>query len=73
MGKHSKKFNTAAKLWAAFEEYVNSCNSRTVIRTEFSQKEADFVTKKIPHPVSVNLNGFCSALTNAILRYAERR
>lgn len=60
MGEHRKKFNTAAKLWAAFKEYAEECDSKTVVKTEFSQKEADFVTKTIPHPVSVNITGFCS-------------
>ena len=60
MGRHSKKFNTGAKLWEAFEEYISDCNLKTVTKTEFSQKECEFITKKIPHPVSVNLSGFCS-------------
>lgn len=71
MGKHSKKFNTAAKLWEAFEDYVEDCNSRTVIKTEFSQKECKFIANAIPHPVSVNLNGFCSYIGMSYQNFYE--
>lgn len=70
-GAYSKKFNTAAKLWGAFEEYVEECDKKTVTKTEFSQKESDFITKSIPHPVSVNLGGFCSYIGMSYQNFYE--
>lgn len=45
-----------AELWEQFKE---KCDSKTVVRTEFSQKLGKFVTETIPSPVTYTVAGFC--------------
>lgn len=56
MGRQ-KKF-TAESLAEKWEEYKQYCDSQTVIRTEFSQRKADFITRKIPSPITYTIKGF---------------
>lgn len=50
----------AEALEAAWEEYKEQCDSRTVVTTTFSQKSGQFVTAEIPHPVTYTVKGFCA-------------
>lgn len=56
MGRR-KKF-TAKSLSEKWEEYKQYCDSQTVVRTEFSQRSAEFVTQKIPSPITYTIKGF---------------
>lgn len=71
--EHSKKFNTAKAMWEKWERFKAYCDSRTVTRTEFSQKSSEFVTAEIPAPVTYTIKGFCKYIamteTNFYLTY----
>ena len=45
-----------AELWEKFKE---KCDSKTVVRTEFSQKLGKFVSETLPSPVTYTVVGFC--------------
>ena len=55
----AKKFKTAKIMWDMWNEYKAYCDSRTVTRTEFSQRTSEFVTAEIPAPVTYTIKGFC--------------
>lgn len=55
----AKKFRTEKAMAASWEQYKQHCDSKTVTRTEFSQKTAEFVTAVIPAPVTYTIKGFC--------------
>ena len=42
----------------AWEEYKKICDENTVVKTEFSQRTAQFVTAEIPSPITYTLKGF---------------
>ena len=44
------------RLW---DEFKADCDNAVVVRTEFSQKDSDFVTREIPSPISYTILGFC--------------
>lgn len=44
----------------AWEEYKKLCDENTVVKTEFSQRTAQFVTAEIPSPITYTIKGFCS-------------
>lgn len=50
---------TVKKLADYWEAYKRDCDDHTVVRTEFSQKESDFITKIIPNPITYTIKGFC--------------
>lgn len=56
MGRR-KKF-TVKSLSSQWEAYKDYCDSQTVTRTEFSQRQAEFVTQKIPSPITYTIKGF---------------
>lgn len=58
MGRN-RKFTSERSLAEAWEEYKKYCDSKTVIRTEFSQRLGQFITAEIPHPVTYTIKGFC--------------
>lgn len=65
MAKRTDVFNIdnkplAQAVWEKYLEYKEHCNSRTVTRTEFSQRTSEFVTAVIPAPVTCTLKGFCN-------------
>lgn len=69
-----KKISSPKKMADAWEEFKQRCDSKTVVRTEFSQRESRFVTETIPAPVSYTLLGFCNYLglsTQAFSEYYE--
>lgn len=43
-----------------WEEYKKKCDENTVVKTEFSQRIAQFVTAEIPSPITYTIKGFCS-------------
>lgn len=57
--EYSKRFNSDKALWDKWEEYKEHCDNRTVTKTEFSQKNSEFVTAVIPAPVTYTIKGFC--------------
>lgn len=82
MAKNTEVFKVNGKtlgeaIWEKFLEYKDDCNSRTVTRTEFSQRESRFVTAVIPAPVSCNMKGFCNYVgmteQNFYQTYAKRK
>ena len=44
------------RLWDEFKE---DCDNAVVKRTEFSQKDSDFITREIPSPITYTVKGFC--------------
>lgn len=54
---YSGKWRTAAALEAAWEEYKEYCDNKTVIKTGFSQKDG-FVTSEVPSPITYTIKGF---------------
>ena len=52
-------FKTAKTMWEKWDAYKEYCDTKTVIRTEFSQKSSEFVTAVIPSPVTYTIKGFC--------------
>lgn len=58
MGR-TRRITSPKKMLDLWEEYKQVCDSKTVVRTEFSQKESRFVTSEIPAPVSYTVLGFC--------------
>lgn len=57
MASHKLTNKTLAEKWQAYKEH---CDSHTVQRTEFSQKEARFITQEIPNPITYTIKGFCN-------------
>lgn len=55
-----RKIASAKALTAAWDNYKQYCNSKTVVTTAFSQKSGEFVTAKIPKPVTCTIKGFCN-------------
>ena len=55
----AKMFKTAKILQEKWDEYKEYCDTKTVIRTEFSQKSSEFVTAVIPSPTTYTIKGFC--------------
>lgn len=51
-----------AKMLEKWEEYKDWCDSQTVVRTEFCQKTASFVTAEIPAPITYTIMGFANYL-----------
>lgn len=71
--EYSKKINSPKAMREAWEAFKAYCDSKTVIRTEFSQKTSEFVTAVIPSPITYTIKGFCSFVgmteTNFYLTY----
>lgn len=59
LGHGSNKSITVRRMFKLWNEYVEECDNAKVIRTEFSQKDSDFVTREIPAPITVTIKGFC--------------
>lgn len=57
MGRH-KKFKPK-ELEEKWEEYKEYCDSRSVIRTEFSAKECVYVTTNEHKYITYTIEGFC--------------
>ena len=57
--EYKKKINSATAMAEAWEQYKAVCDSKTVTRTEFSQRTSSFVTAVIPSPVTYTIKGFC--------------
>lgn len=57
--EYKKKINSAKAMEDAWEQYKMECDSKTVTRTEFSQRLSQFVTAVIPSPVTYTIKGFC--------------
>lgn len=55
-----KRFPTPDDMLADWNEFKKECDMATVIRTEFSQRLAQFVTETIPSPITYTILGFCS-------------
>lgn len=55
----AKMFRTANAMWEKWTAYKMFCDSKTVVRTEFSQKSSEFVTAVIPAPITYTIKGFC--------------
>jgi len=51
-------FQTPDDLLSAWEIYKNYCDNKTSIKTEFSNKISDFITKEIPTPITYTIEGF---------------
>lgn len=82
MAKNTEVFKVDGKtlgqaIWDKFLEYKETCNSKTVTRTEFSQRESRFVTAVIPAPISCTVKGFCNYVgmteQNFYQTYANRK
>ncbi len=58
MGR-AKKFKTAKALSAAWEEYKAWCDSRQAMTHGFSQKNSEFVSKRLQRSVTCTIEGFC--------------
>lgn len=56
--EYKKKVNSANQMWNAFLEFLDDCNSKTVVRTEFCQKSGEFVTAVIPAPITATKKKF---------------
>ena len=71
----SKRFNTPEAMQDKWKEYKEYCDSQTVTRTEFSQKNSEFVSATIPAPITYTIKGFCIWLgmteTNFYLTYND--
>ena len=71
--EYSKKIKTPKAMEEAWEAFKAYCDSKTVVRTEFSQKTSEFVTAVIPAPITYNIKRFCSFVgmteTNFYLTY----
>lgn len=69
----AKIFESDQMMLEKWEEYKDYCDSRTVTRTEFSQRTSEFVTAVIPAPVTYTVKGFCVYIgmteTNFYLTY----
>lgn len=46
-------------MWSKFCDYKKKCDENTVVKTEFSQKLAEFITQTIPSPTTATVKGFC--------------
>ncbi len=53
-----RKF-TPESLADAWEKYKKKCDAHTVLKTEFSQRNSQFVTAEIPAPITYTILGFC--------------
>ncbi len=82
MAKNTEVFKVDGKtlgqaIWDKFLEYKEVCDSKTVTRTEFSQRESRFVTAVIPAPISCTVKGFCNYVgmteQNFYQTYANRK
>ena len=58
--EHSKRFNLGKAMLDKWNEYKSYCDSKTVTRTEFSQRTGEFKTANIPAPVTYTIKGFCT-------------
>lgn len=56
MASHKLTNKTLAEKWQAYKEH---CDSHTVQRTEFSQRESKFVTQTVLNPITYTIKGFC--------------
>lgn len=54
----SRKWNTPEELYEDWLKFCQECDENVDYRTEFSQKLADFVTKKVPSPMTYTIKGF---------------
>ena len=54
-----RHFSSPEEMEELWEEFKEVCDNKTVVRTEFSQKESRFVTDIVPAPVSYTILGFC--------------
>lgn len=52
-------FSAEKAMWEKWEEFKKYCDSKTVTRTEFSQRTSEFITAVIPAPVTYTIKGFC--------------
>lgn len=59
MAKEYKKKLTPKTMWERWEEFKAYCDSKTVVRTEFSQKTGEFITAVIPAPITYTIKGYC--------------
>jgi len=54
-----RKFKTPEDMLEAWEEYKEHCDSRKIVKTEFSSKLGKFITSEIPACVTYTIIGFC--------------
>jgi hypothetical protein len=54
-----RKIESPEQMDELWEQFKEKCDSKTVVRTEFSQKLGKFVTETIPSPVTYTVVGFC--------------
>lgn len=55
-----RKFKSAKALEAAWEEFKQWCDDRSVLTHEFSAKNSEFVSKQLKRSITYTIEGFCS-------------
>ncbi|MCD8207450.1 MAG: DNA-packaging protein [Bacteroidales bacterium] len=56
----ARRFKSKKALSDAWEEYKTYCDTHKAVKTEFSQKLSDFVTREVWSPITYTIEGFCA-------------
>jgi len=71
MGKSTRKIESVKRLETLWEEYKAGCDNHKVNVNEFSQKQGDFVSKKLNKAITYTIEGFCVFVGISRTRFYE--
>lgn len=66
-----RRFKSPREMEELWEEYKKMCDNYTVTRTEFSQRNSEFVSETIPKRITYTIEGFCVYAGLARQKYYE--